>query len=128
MTDTHTKEHSHAQVLRWIADGKRVAHRGQADSAASILRIVALEQPLHEFTLAPRRIKVGSREINAPLREAPASGGLYWIVDCDGKVRSTRWSEHVFDGGALAHGNVWATEADATAARDAWRDLMMGGE
>jgi len=123
-----TKEHSHAQVLRWIADGKTVLYCGVDYSNSAILSAINDFRPVENFTLAPRRIKVGSREINAPLREAPADGTKYWSIGEDGDVFRAEWSGHPSDEDRVKYGNVWTTEADATAARDAVRDLMMGGK
>lgn len=121
-----TKEHSHAQVLRWIADGKTVQYMGVPCGEEGIfMRVYQRHHPDH-FTLAPRTIKVGRREINAPLDVEPEAGAIVHIVDTYGKALRIVWRKNSTDSELLAHSNVWATEADATAARDAWRELMKG--
>ncbi|MDH2234662.1 hypothetical protein N5K37_32650, partial [Delftia tsuruhatensis] len=71
------KEHPHAQVLRWIADGEDVQARMSDGSEtwwsfpgkyshASERKVLLGEPSELEFRIKPKTITVGDREIEAP--------------------------------------------------------------
>ncbi len=67
----------------------------------------------------PATIKVGDREINAPLRVMPRIGAEYWYVSTDGTVRSFYCYASNSDREMFNNANCWATKSDAEAYRDA---------
>lgn len=125
------KEHPHAQVLRWIADGEEVQARmsdgsetwwnfpGKYSHAPE--RKVLLGEPSElEFRIKPKTIPVGDREIEAPVMSGPG----YYLTNY-GDV--FRWFE---DAGLNPPidlqklGRVYATEEAARAAHDAITALL----
>lgn len=118
------KEHPHAQVLRWIADGETVQVQFAKDwhdlSLEGLLRHIAEPRGDYPFRLKPKTITVGDREIEAPVM----SGEGYYITD-HGTVY--RW----FDEPGLNPqidlqklGRVYATEEAARAAQEAITALL----
>ncbi|GEM_PF-2144658 len=126
------KEHPHAQVLRWIADGENVQARRLDGSEQwwSILEKASngwLAALLHggmfseyEFRIKPKTITVGDREIEAPVMSGPG----YYLTNY-GDV--FRWFEDAnlnppIDLQKL--GRVFATEEAARAAQEAITALL----
>lgn len=125
------KEHPHAQVFRWIADGENVqaCKSDGSETWWSILENAGpfwleglLEGHLHdyEFRIKPKTIPVGDREIEAPVMSGPG----YYITD-SGQV--FRW----FDEPGLNPqidlqklGRVYASEEAARAAQEAITALL----
>ena len=133
MTDTHKTPRLHADKATLFHSDDRMlcwtrlpgGHGGWHENASP-----AFDDPDIEYyvglTPPSRTIKVGSREINAPLDVAPVRNDDYWFIDSAGDIVECCWEGGQADNKRLARGNVWATEADATAARDAWCELMKG--
>ena len=123
------KEHPHAQVLRWIADGEDVQVRisespkwigigGMNSSAMSDL--MRGEASRFDFRVKPKTITVGDREIEAPVMSGPG----YYITD-HGDV--FRWfGEATVNPYADLQklGRVYATEEAARAAQEAITALL----
>jgi len=125
------KEHPHAQVLRWIADGEDVQARRSDGSETwwsfpgkyshAPERKVLLGEPSGlEFRIKPKTIRIGDREIEAPVM----SGEGYYITQ-DG--HAYRW----FEDSALnplidlqKRGLVYASEEAARAAQEAITALL----
>lgn len=130
------KEHPHAQVLRWLADGENVQARktdgsenwwGLLEMAGSRWMAELLKGSLgngsansHEFRIKPKTITVGDREIEAPVMSGPG----YYLTNY-GDV--FRWFEDAnlnppIDLQKL--GRVFATEEAARAAQEAITALL----
>ncbi|MDX4957270.1 hypothetical protein [Delftia acidovorans] len=118
------KEHPHAQVLRWIADGETVQVQFSKDwhdlSLEGLLRHIAEPRGDYPFRLKPKTITVGDHEIEAPVMSGPG----YYITD-SGQV--FRW----FDEPGLNPqidlqklGRVYATEEAARTAQEAITALL----
>lgn len=125
------KEHPHAQVLRWIADGETV----QARNKGSQDEWVPFPETFHEYALAqlvrgyevrlefrikPKTITVGDREIEAPVMSGPG----YYITQ-DG--HAYRWFEDAKLNPSIdlqKLGRVFATEEAARAAQEAITALL----
>jgi hypothetical protein len=123
------KEHPHAQVLRWIADGETVQSQFNGDGVwqsmnslndHALADLLTGETTLREFRIRPKTIPVGDREIEAPVMSGPG----YYITD-SGQV--FRW----FDEPGLNPqidlqklGRVYATEEAARAAQEAITALL----
>lgn len=137
-------EHRYAQVLRWIADGfaSRIEarlggseHSGQwgaligqfkewgysDDWQAALLR-GDFDGNEWEFRIKPRTVKIGNREIEAPVLE-PVEGQTVWYWD------SVHWKP-VTSGGSqedwARDGWYFASPEACRAAREAWVALMRG--
>lgn len=127
------KEHPHAQVLRWIADGETVQFKHPshefADWADISTRCSNFAGYLvtcpdlidgYEFRIKSKTITVGDREIEAPVMSGPG----YYLTNY-GDV--FRWFE---DAGLNPPidlqklGRVYATEEAARAAHDAITALL----
>lgn len=127
-------EHKYAQVLRWIAEKKKVQsvhERGELwgnfpedfthDAVAGVLS----EQPGWSFRLAPRTVKVGDVEIEAALNE-PYINDRVCYIDNYGECRTESFS------GSRVHtfyknsGLLFSTPDAAEAAHAAWVKLMRG--
>ena len=122
-------EHKYAQVLRWIADGKAVqckAHRGgwvELEEAGRALQSIGLGTsiPPEDYRLKPRTVKIGSREVEAPVLE-PEDGQRLWWWDnyhdgpCDGKPSKDEAS----------NGEWFASAEAARGAYSAYTALLRG--
>ncbi len=122
------KEHPHAQVLRWIADGEVVQFRIPGEEVwfwvTRLTPIAVAElfdgQSTKEFRIRPKTITVGDREIEAPVMSGPG----YYLTNY-GDV--FRWFEDAnlnppIDLQKL--GRVFATEEAARAAQEAITALL----
>lgn len=80
-------KHRYAEMLGWLAEGKGVQARmreaeyanfpGAFSMASS--ESVLLGEPGWEFRLKPRTVKIGSREVEAPVLE-PSNGQRVWLL------------------------------------------------
>ena len=121
------KEHPHAQVLRWIADGENVevdAERwttlGLRPDQFLISLIRGGLSSSWQFRIKPKTIHMGDREIEAPVMSGPG----YYITD-HGDV--FRWfGEANLDPASSLQklGRVYATEVAARAAQEAITALL----
>jgi hypothetical protein len=121
------KEHPHAQVLRWIADGQTVEARYESAWAPLkhfkdqvMAQLVCGCASRFEFRIKPKTITVGDREIEAPIKSGPG----YYLTNY-GDV--FRWFEDAnlnppIDLQKL--GRVFATEEAARAAQEAFTALL----
>jgi hypothetical protein len=120
------KEHPHAQVLRWIADGETlqtVRHGGGWETISSDL---ALEQVMTTngvlaIRIKPKTITVGDREIEAPVMSGPGvfisetGVALDWLGD---------HRDHPAYEGMQRRGRVFASIEAARAAQEAFTVLL----
>lgn len=126
------KEHPHAQVLRWIADGESVQFMWTGEGANNewYELLVELGEKVnksllsgsddYKFRIKPKTITVGDREIEAPVMSGPG----YFITD---HGDAFRWfGEATLDPGANLQklGRVYATEEAARAAQEAITALL----
>ena len=125
--------HRYAEALRWIADGKDVQIRWGFNSDwlemaprnemvnDEVLRGVGQ----YEFRIKPRTVKIGSREVEAPVLE-PGDRQMVWCWDSDFNK-----PEEQYAGGHVAEpkfklGLCFATEKACQAAHDAFHALLRG--
>lgn len=124
------KEHPHAQVLRWIADGETVQAQFNGDGVWQSMNslndhvLAALLVGLvksWEFRIKPKTIKVGDREIEAPIKSGPG----YFITDTG---MALDWMGDHRDHPAYMDlqklGRVFATPEAARAAQEAITALL----
>lgn len=129
-------EHIHAQVLRWIAQGlsKEIECRCEAwpdsknwqsllGNTSEHLGTLIKEEwdDRYEFRLKPRTVKIGNREVEAPVLE-PEAGQRLWYWD----------SYHAESSGApiskeeAASGEWFASPEAAESAFRAYTALLRG--
>lgn len=131
-------EHKYAQVLRWIADGKKVQCKAHWNEHFSQITDVLNENGLiallngtladeFEFRLAPSTVKVGDVEIEAPLSECE-EGATVFVLWTDGSVGSIDSYKTEVGIAMLESGRIFRTREAAEAAHAAWVKLMRGAE
>lgn len=127
------KEHPHAQVYRWIADGENVqaCKLDGSEPWWSILEdasytwwLALLQGRLdgqYKFRIRPKTITVGDREIEAPIKSGPG----YFITDTGHELS---WFDDERDRNSFAdmqkNGRVFATPEAARAAQEAFTALL----
>lgn len=127
-------EHKYAQVLRWIADGKKIQWQSSDGTWCDECHKEALGSILDEgyvpsrYRLAPRTVKVGDVEIEAPAMDLEEDGTDYFWVTADGVVYGVLDKSAVFVGDLRKRGRLFSTREAAKAANDAWVKLMTQGE
>ena len=123
---TMKTEHKYAQVLRWIADGKKVEGRTAGtmnewcdvtDWNDTALSATVRGEWDYEFRLKPRTITVNGREIVAGESEAPIEGMKYWFPTFSGQelVDWYQWDGDGADKTLLKNGCVHLTKENAIA-------------
>lgn len=81
----------------------------------------------HEYRRKPEKIRIGDREINAPLRVAPDQGVRFWtpdIWDAEEMTQDYEWRNLEADKLWLERGLCFATEEDARACAEAMLELL----
>lgn len=124
------KEHPHAQVLRWIADGETVQAQFNGDGVWQSMNslndhvladLLTGETTRREFRIKPKTIRVGDREIEAPVMSGPG----YFISDLG---RELVWFGDERDINSFAdmqkNGRIFATPEAARAAQEAITALL----
>lgn len=126
------KEHPHAQVLRWIADGEDVQARMSDGSEtwwsfpgkyshASERKVLLGEPSGLEFRLKPKTIRIGDREIEAPVMSGPG----YFITNAGDSLDYFGDNrDHPAFAGMQKLGRVFATPEAARAAQEAITALL----
>lgn len=126
-------EHVNAEILRAIADGKKVQyrechspsgweffHRADSETCWKVLTGgVAIE-----WRIVPETIKIGDYEVPEPCREAPKVGQKFWTVSPFTGVVDFVWdgSKPCYD--ALEGGFVHLTEKAAEQHYEAIKSLL----
>ena len=120
--------HKYAHVLRWIADEESVQVNIAGWTTCSlegVLRHILNGSNL-QFRLEPKTVRVGDRQIEAPLQSA-AHGSEAYACSAAGGINhitfNTSNDEHVH---ALANGRLFATPEAAKSAYDAITALLTG--
>ena len=126
--------HRYAEVMGWLAEGKPVLGRFKGGeealfpndfttaSAAGFL----MGSEGWEFRLKPRTVKIGSREVEAPVLR-PEQGQKVWYTN-----QKATQTEIVFDRGAFIHivlagvGRLYASEKASGEAFGAITALLRG--
>jgi hypothetical protein len=73
------------------------------------------------------QIQVGERWINAPLREMPKVGDIYWLCLSAGIMNEEVWCDSSFQTATFHNSHCWATKEDALAWHEASLALRKGG-
>lgn len=126
-------EHVNAEILRAIADGKKVQYRHfqsplewkTHDNEDTVLCWKLLAgSDIYEWRIAPKTIKIGEYEVPAPEREAPEPGKKFWTLTPFGGAAHFTWdgSKPCYD--ALKGGFVHLTEKAAEQHYEAIKSLL----
>ena len=129
------KEHKYAQAFRWIADGENLQIRWgkhprwiELPERNEVIGEILRGAEDYEFRIKPRTMKIGNREIAAPLpvvsTETTAEG---FTTDNYGKPHHW-WGTTQFGQDLLKAGRVFATADDAVDAYNAVSELLRGEE
>ena len=126
-------EHKYAQVLRWIADGKavqsasrRVGRVRRSRARSSVYRSWDIYPP-EDYRLKPRTVKIGNREVEAPVLE-PEEGQKLWFWNS----MDDEYDSYLFDPDVslsikqAKRGEMFATREACNAATEAWFALLRG--
>ncbi|WP_126313258.1 hypothetical protein [Delftia acidovorans] len=127
------KEHPHAQVLRWIADGETVQflwarsddsiwHELKKNATGSSVAISLLDgDGEYQFRIKPKTIRIGDREIEAPVMSGPG----YFITEAGFELQffaDSRDTAGYAD--VQKRGHVFASIEAARAAQEAITALL----
>ncbi len=131
-------EHVNAEILRAIADGKKVQYRyitqevnwkwvgpwQDFDSSDIELCGSLLAPDKLRWRIAPETIKIGEYEVPEPCREAPEVGFKFWTLTPFGGAARFTWdgSKACYD--ALEGGFVHLTEKAARQHYEAIKSLL----
>lgn len=132
-------EHRYAQALRWIADGKNLQIRWGKDPRWMELperNEIVMDEILrgvgaYEFRIKPRTVKIGNREIEAPVLEPEEGQELWYCATCPRTgERYTASLMFTHDSptcvGLQSARQLYLSGEAATTARDAWVALVDG--
>lgn len=128
-------EHKYAQVLRWIADGKRVQGKSIDSSEwVDVKEWGAYKFQLafqdgeggYQFRLVPRTVKVGDVEIEAPLDSAAHGSTAYFCDDFGAAHEIGVMLGSMHHAALLQSGRLFSSAEAAEAAHAAWVKLMRG--
>lgn len=125
--------HRYAEALRWIADGKDVQVRWglKPDWLEMSKRNEIVNDEVlrgvggYEFRLKPRTVKIGSREIEAPVMEPVEGQRVYWTAASGTENSAVFQSGECMEDRAQA-GRLFASEDAARAAHEAISALLRG--
>lgn len=134
---TEQKEHTHAEVLRALADGEPMDAFEVHDKAWPSFHFVSCH-PMHLGALyigrdkwqvrrKPRTIRIGDMDVPEPMRVAPKDGTTYWLADpTASELTSVSWDSDTSDRYWLKSGLCHLTQEAAEAHRRALI-LVSGG-
>ena len=124
-------EHVNAEILRAIADGKKVQYRKfhplgwePFQNADTYLCWKLLTGGSIEWRIAPETIKIGEYEVPEPCREPLRSGQKFWAVNPFTGPQGFTWDGSKEDLHALKNGFVHLTEEAAEKHYEAFKNLL----
>ena len=131
-------EHENAQILRAIADGKKVqycvgtvwlgsTHYGpwedfDSSSVESCQSLLGVGK--YKWRIAPKTINIAQHEVPEPHREPLNSGQRYWVLSPFAGPQRYTWDGTKDDFNALKGGFVHLTKEAAEAHYDALKCLL----
>ncbi|MEG0991355.1 MAG: hypothetical protein RSN88_10880 [Gordonibacter sp.] len=127
-------EHKYAEALRWLADGKEIEVRWgsrpewwQLSMRNEVVNDEIVQGRGHyQFRLKPRTVKIGCREVEAPVRELKKGETYFYMDYAHCKAEKTTFEGHKFDAECLATGRAFASREACQAAHDAIHALLRG--
>ena len=126
-------EHVNAEILRAIADGKKVQYRHFSsplewkshDNEDTVLCWKLLAgSDIYEWRIAPKTIMIGGHEVPEPCREAPGPGRKFWAVNPFVGPQCFTWDGSKEDYRALNSGFVHLTKEAAEQHYEAIKSLL----
>ena len=125
-------EHVNAEILRAIAEGKKVQYRERHspsgweffDSSDRFLCCYLLEGDAIDWRIAPETVKIGDVEVPEPCREAPEVGKKFWTLTPFGGATHFTWDGTKACYDALSSGFVHLTEEAALQHYEAIKNLL----
>ena len=125
-------EHVNAEILRAIADGKKVQYRERHsssgweffDSSDEFLCWKLLKGGSTEWRIAPKIVKIGEHEVPEPCREAFCSGQKFWAVNPFAGPQCFTWDGSKEDYHALNSGFAHLTKEAAEQHYEAIKSLL----
>ena len=127
-------EHVNAEILRAIADGKKVQYRNTTsnkdgtwkdfDKNIEACSNLLTGHPVVEWRVAPKTVKIGDFEVPEPCRVAPEVGQRFWAVNPFSGPQSFLWDGYKGDHYALDSGFVHLTEEAARQHYEAIKSLL----
>ena len=131
-------EHVNAEILRAIADGKKVQYRDvesgedwvrngpwkdfDVNSIEACWNLLAPGK--HQWRIAPETIKIGEYEVPAPCREVPEAVQKVWAIHPINRVEPFTWYGSKACHDALKSGFVHLTEEAAEKHYEAFKNLL----
>ena len=126
-------EHVNAEILRAIADGKKVQFRRTTQAwvgpwedfdarAEPCWNLLASGK--HQWRIAPKTIKIGDFEVPEPCREAPKAGQEFCAVNPFSGPQWFTWNGSGEDLHALESGFVHLTKEAAETHYKAFKSLL----
>ena len=125
--------HRYAEVMGWLAEGKPVLGRFKGGEEALFPNDITTASAAGflmgsdgwEFRLKPRTVKIGSREVEAPVLE-PGGRQTVWCWDSDFNKPEKQYAGGGVAESQLKLGLCFATEKACQAAHDAFHALLRG--
>ena len=127
-------EHVNAEILRAIADGKKVQYRNTTSvencnwkdfEVSEACSSMLTGTPVLEWRIAPKAIKIGDFEVPEPCREAPKVGQTYWTVSPFSGALMFAWAGDKGDQYAFDSGFVHLTKEAAQQHYEAIKSLLV---
>lgn len=125
-------EHVNAEILRAIADGKKVQYRKfhplgwepfQNADTYLCWKLLTGGSAV-EWRIAPKTIKIGEHEVPEPCREAFKAGQEFWAVNPFSGPQWFTWNGSKEDLHALESGFVHLTKEAAETHYEAFKNLL----
>lgn len=128
-------EHVNAEILRTIADGKKVQYRNTTSNKDGIWKDfdvnnieacsnVLTGYPNVEWRIAPKTIKIGDHEVPEPCWIPPEIGQNFWTISPFTGAVDFRWDGSKTCRQALEGGFVHLTEEAARQHYEAIKSLL----
>ena len=124
--------HVNAEILRAIADGKKVQYRKhptlvwelfQNEDTSLSWKLLTGDSTV-EWRIAPETLKIGEYEVPEPCREPLRSGQKFWIVNPFTGSQEFTWYNSKTCHDALKGGFVHLTEEAAKKHYEAFKNLL----
>lgn len=122
--------HRYAEMLGWLQAGQQILGKWQGGAEGHFPVSFTSREVAYavdgaegwEFRLKPRTVKIGSREIEAPVLD-PVEGQRLWYVNACGEVYSNTMGNARLE---VAFGRAFASKEAALAAFEAVSALLRG--
>lgn len=119
---SENKQHPYAEILRAIADGKKIQTKLEGEwidrSYPMALQDISLNRvDQNSIRIKPKTIRIGEYDVPEPLRVAPKYAETYYLSDETeiDMFRSIAWNDDEYDKRQLRNGLAHATKDAAIA-------------